>query len=169
MKSKFAIAGHPIHPMLVVVPIGLFLWTLVADIVYVVNDNKMWYDIAFWSGIAAIVSGLVAALPGLGDYLTVASKSEARSMALIHMVLNVAVILLFVAAMLLMLDEGALSGGELTAVVALHAAGVALLMVSGWIGGEMVYRHHLGVVADDGEEDTEMRRHGRRPTFVGRQ
>jgi len=54
MRSKLAIAGHPIHPMLVSVPIGLFTWAFVSDIVYVARDHdRMWYDIAFWSGIAA--------------------------------------------------------------------------------------------------------------------
>ena len=48
MKSKFAIAGHPIHPALVALPIGLIIWTLVADIVYLASDkDHMWYDIAF--------------------------------------------------------------------------------------------------------------------------
>ena len=77
MRSKFAIAGHPIHPMLVAIPIGLFAWTLVSDIVYLGSDHDhMWYNIAFWSGIAAIVSALVAALPGFGDYFTMALKSD---------------------------------------------------------------------------------------------
>ena len=64
MRSKFAIMGHPLHPMLVTLPIGLFLWAFVADIVYIARDHEhMWYSIAFWSGIAAWVTALVAALP----------------------------------------------------------------------------------------------------------
>ena len=70
-------------------------------------------------------------------------------MALTHMVLNVTVVALFFIAMLLMRDDGALTGGNLTLVVALHAAGAGILLLSGWLGGEMVFRHHLGMVADD--------------------
>ena len=54
MRSKFSLAGHPFHPMLVAIPIGLFAWAFVSDIVYIASDKgHMWYDIAFWSGIAA--------------------------------------------------------------------------------------------------------------------
>ncbi|MGE5595504.1 MAG: DUF2231 domain-containing protein [Hyphomicrobiales bacterium] len=170
MKSKFAIAGHPIHPMLVVVPIGLFVWALVSDFIYLGTDkDKMWYDIAFWTGIAAIISAVIAALPGFGDFLTLAAKSDARTMALTHMVLNLGVVLLYLIAMLLMLDDGATDGGSLATVIVLHAIGVAGLLVSGWIGGEMVYRHHLGMVADDEQESRgEYERHARRPTWAGR-
>lgn len=154
MRSTFSIAGHPLHPTLVALPIGLFAWTLVADIVYVARDNDLvWYDIAFWTGIAAIVTALVAALPGLGDYVTMARHSDARGIATTHMVLNLATVALFVVAAVLMWDDGATGGGRLTAVVVMHAAGVGLLALSGWLGGEMVYKHHLAVVPDDAEQE----------------
>lgn len=161
MRSKAALAGHPLHPMLVPIPIGLFVWTLVADIVYLATDkDQLWYDIAFWSGIAAWISALVAALPGIADLLAVALKTTARQIALIHMGLNVTVVALYFVAMLLMLDDGALDGSELVLVVILHAIGSGLLLVSGWLGGEMSYRHHLGMVPDNEElERAEIRQH----------
>lgn len=149
MRSKFAIAGHPIHPMLVAIPVGLFAWTFVSDLVYLAQDkDHMWYSIAFWTGIAAIVSALVAALPGFGDFVTMARKTDAREVAVVHMLLNLANVALFFAAMVLMLDDGALDGGRLSAVGILHGVGLALLLPAGWLGGEMVFRHHLAVVAD---------------------
>jgi uncharacterized membrane protein len=161
MRSRFSIRGHPLHPLLVAAPIGLFVWAFVADIVYVASDNQTWYDISFWSGIAAIVTALVAAAPGLGDYLTMAVHSDARVIATAHLVLNVAVIILFAAAAALQAGNGALAGSSLTAVVALHGIGVGMLAISGALGGEMVYRHHLGVIPDDGEQEArELARHG---------
>lgn len=162
MRSKFAIAGHPIHATLVAIPIGLFIWTVVSDFVYLGTDrDHMWYSIAFWTGIAAIVSALVAALPGFGDYFTVAVHTKARATGLIHMVLNLVVVGLFIVAMFLMLDDGATDGTRLGAVVALHTVGGALLGISGWLGGEMVYRHHVGMVPEDSEvERDEQARHG---------
>ena len=156
MKSKFALAGHPIHPMLVAIPIGLFVWAFVCDLVYLTGGRDlMWYDLAFWTGIAAWSTGLIAALPGFGDYFTVAIKTDAREMGAAHMVLNVTTVALFFVAMLLMLDRGATSGGMLAAVVVLHGAGLGLVSLSGWLGGEMVYRHHIAVVPDTGELETE--------------
>lgn len=159
MQSKFAIAGHPLHPVMVAVPVGLFIWALIADIVFGIRDEQGWYDIAFWSGIAAWVSGLAAAFPGFGDYLTMARHTEARDMAAIHMVLNVTTVGCYIAAMILMLDNGAIElNGKYQAVLGLHAFGTLLLAVSGWLGGEMVYRHHLGMIPGHAEEPVSMRR-----------
>lgn len=152
MRSKMSVLGHPLHPMLVALPIGLFGWTLVADIVYAGSGRTHeWYSIAFWSGIAAIVTALLAALPGFGDYLTMAVHSDARGMATAHMLLNLSVVALFFVAMLLMLNDGALSGGRQAAVLVLHAIGAGLLLLSGWLGGELVFRHHLAMIPDDAE------------------
>jgi len=165
MRSKFAIAGHPIHPALIALPIGLVAWTFVCDVVYLATDrDQMWYDMAFWAGIGAIVTALVAALPGIGDFLTIAQKTDAREMALVHGVLNVTVVALFFIAMLLMLDNGATDGGRLASVFILHLVGLGILGLSGWLGGELVFRHHLAMVPDDSElERAETSRHEMRP------
>jgi hypothetical protein len=89
-------------------------------------------------------------------------------MATAHMLLNLAVVGLFGAAFLVQVDNGALSGTDLTLVVALHAIGVGLLSVSGVLGGEMVHRHHLAVIPPV-EEPTEqaMREPERKREHVG--
>jgi uncharacterized membrane protein len=115
------------------------------------GQDRFWYDMALWTGIGTFVSALVAAIPGFVDYFTVALKSRARGMATAHMLLNLTFVALFVVAALMMANGGALSGQMLTWVVALHAIAVGLLAVSGVLGGEMVYRHHLGMVPDDRE------------------
>jgi uncharacterized membrane protein len=170
MKSKFAIAGHPIHPMLVAFPIGLFAWALFANVVYAASDSdRTWYEISYWSSIAGIVGALVAAIPGAVDGLTIGRDSEARSKAMLHGTLNVVVTGLFAGAVLLMRDDGARSGGDLSMAVGLQAVAVGLLLLSGWIGGEMVFRDHLAVVPEDAEvEAQEHRRHGRTHTPVAR-
>jgi len=174
MRSKFSIAGHPLHPMLVSIPIGLFVWAFVCDIVFIARDHEqMWYDLSFWSGIAAWVTALVAALPGFGDYFTSARRSDAASMATVHMTLNLIIVAAYFVATMLQLDNGATSGGQLGAVFVLHLAGSALLLLSGWLGGEMVYRHHLAIIPDDAQlEREEHARHevvsaGHRPAREG--
>jgi uncharacterized membrane protein len=168
MRSKFSIGGHPIHPMLVGLPIGLFVWAFVADLVYLGTDDLTWYYISFWTGIAAIVTALMAALPGFGDYATMAVHSRAMGIATLHMLLNLGIVGLFLAAAVLQIGEGAVAGARLSAVVVLHAVGVGALALSGWLGGQMVYRHHLGVVPENEEvaraEEARHVRPGHEPT-----
>jgi uncharacterized membrane protein len=161
MPSKFSIMGHPIHPSLVALPIGLLVWSLLSNIIFAISDdNTMWYDIAFWSGLAGIVTALAAALPGFGDLFTMARKTDAAQMAIAHMILNLSMVALFIIAAILSADHNATSGGTLALVIVLQAIGVGLLGLAGWLGGEMVYRHHLAVVPDDAElEEAEETRH----------
>jgi uncharacterized membrane protein len=161
MRSRSSIVDHPIHPMLVPIPIGLAIWTLVADLLYLfTGENTMWYDIAFWSGLAAWVTALAAAIPGLVDYLSMAVKTDARDMATAHLVLNVTAVVLYVVSTAVMWDHGALHGGSLVLSIVLHGIGVGLLGLSGWLGGEMVYRHHLSVIPDTMDlERAEQQRH----------
>jgi uncharacterized membrane protein len=156
MQSKFSIRGHPFHPILVTIPIGLFTWAFAADVIYLLTDkNKMWYDISLYSGGFGVIAALAAALPGFGDYFTMAIKSRIAAMATAHMLLNLALVGVFGGAFLLQMDNGALTGGNLTLLIALHAVGMALLGASGVLGGEMVYRHHLAVVPSEGEAAAE--------------
>lgn len=170
MRSKFSIAGHPLHPMLVALPIGLFAWALAADIVYLARDHEhYWYSISMWSGIAAIITALLAALFGFGDYFTMARKTQDAAVATAHMVLNLIVVVLYFVAMLLMLGDNATGGGQLGAVVVLHAVGLGLLALSGWLGGEMVYKGHLAVVPDtEALEREEHVQHDLGPTHPSR-
>ncbi len=161
MRSKVAIAGHPLHPMLVPVPIGLLVGAVIADIAYLVTSrDHMWYDIAFWALIGGVVSALLAALAGFGEYFRVARNTDARGIATTHMLLNLAAVVLFFVSVLLRLDDGALEGGRFGAAFALSLVAIMMLSVSGWLGGELSYRKHLGIIPDAAEdEEREARQH----------
>lgn len=150
MRSKAAFLGHPIHPMLVGVPIGLLVGTLIFDILYLADGrDQLWYDIAFWTATLGVVSALVAALPGFVDYAFVAVRSDAAGVATAHMAANLLMVALFAVSVILRLEDGATDGSRLAAAVGLSAAGVALLGVSGWLGGELAYRHRIGVEPEE--------------------
>jgi uncharacterized membrane protein len=134
---------------------------VVADILFLLSGgNRMWYDFAFWAAVFGVIAALAAALPGFVDYFAVAVKTDARGMATAHMLLNLTTVVLFAVSILLRLDDAALTGGRFTPAFLLSLIGIGLLTVSGWLGGEMAFRHHLGMVPDTtAEEDTEERHH----------
>jgi uncharacterized membrane protein len=66
--SGARIAKHPIHPMLVVVPLGLWVAALVFDAIAALSGNSLWRALAFWNIVGGIIGALVAAVPGFVDY-----------------------------------------------------------------------------------------------------
>lgn len=140
MHTPASIAKHPIHPMLVAVPIGLWLFSLICDLVYVFGGGgENWQVVAFYTLIGGIVGALVAAVPGFIDMLSL--PWGLKRIALTHMVINLTVVALYVVNAWLRTREGA----DLTPAVWLSVIAVAMLAVSGWLGGKMVYVHGVAV------------------------
>jgi uncharacterized membrane protein len=148
MESSARIAGHAIHPMLIVLPLGLLSTAVFFDVCYFVLDN---YEFAVASGYAmgaGIVGGLAAALFGWIDWFDIPARTRAKRIGLLHGVSNGVVLALFTVAWLVRFDAGTWDAGPLP--FTLEVLGLALVGVAGWLGGELVER--LGVGVDDGAE-----------------
>ncbi len=145
MESKAKLLGHPIHPMLIVFPLGLLATTVAFDIVGLASSDTTWFRISFWMIAAGIIGGLLAALPGLIDWWAIPSGTRAKNIGLLHGVGNVVVVLLFIVSWFLRRPVPEAPSG---AAFALSFIGVALALVTGWLGGELVDR--LGVGVDSG-------------------
>jgi uncharacterized membrane protein len=146
MASPASFNGHPIHPMLIPFPIALWVFSLVADIIYLWRGNLVWRDwIAFYALLAGIIGAAVAAVPGLIDWLSIKDKAVVK-IANWHARLNVIALLVFTASFYLRTTSGAnLISGSYTLPVALSVLGVVLITISGWLGGEMVFKHGVAV------------------------
>ena len=144
MRTPANIAGHPIHPMLVTIPIGLWIFSLVADLVALRSGSpQSWALVAYYSMVGGIVGALVAALPGLIDLLSLQDRSIKKT-ALIHMSINLTIVALYVVNA--WLRRRASVPGDVT--LTLSVLAIAMLLVSGWLGGKMVYLSGVGVSAE---------------------
>jgi uncharacterized membrane protein len=144
MASRASIAGHPIHPMLVPLPIGLFIFSFVCDLIFMWGSgNAVWSTVALYTMGGGIVGALLAAVFGLIDLLSL-SPSKAKTIGIWHMVVNLTVVAIF--AVSFVLRMGGASQARLP--VLLSLIGVALLAVSGWLGGEMVFVHGVGAAPE---------------------
>jgi uncharacterized membrane protein len=140
MRTPASIAGHPIHPMLVPLPIGLWIFSLVCDLIYVAGaTSETWRVVAFYAMVGGVVGAVIAAIPGIIDFS--ALTGARRKTALIHMSINIVVVLVFLVNIGMRLGEPA----NVMTTVWLSLAAVALLAVSGWLGGKMVYVQGVGV------------------------
>jgi uncharacterized membrane protein len=146
MESKAKILGHAIHPMLIVLPLGLLIAAVIFDALFFITDNQSLAVVGFWNIAAGIIGGLLAAIFGLWDWLAIPSGTRAKSVGLWHGVGNVVVIALFAIAWLLRWNEPAYEPTIL--VFILELLGLGLGAVTGWLGGELVDR--LGVGVDPG-------------------
>src|SRR6266545_1986940 len=135
------IAGHPIHPMLIPFPIALWTFSLGCDFIYLFEfGGPVWKDIALYTMVTGVAGGLLAAIPGFLDYRTLTEPRTVR-LAQWHMAINVTIIVLY--SINTWLRAG--SGPNAVMPVMLSLLGVSLLGISGWLGGELVYVHGVGV------------------------
>ncbi len=145
-RSTATIARHPIHPMLVPVPIACFVGTLLTDIVYWCSAEMMWADFSAWLVTIGFIVGLVAAIAGLIDFLS-NPRIRAIRHAWFHFIGNAVVLVLALFDMLVHSRDAWSSvvpyGLILSAVI------VAVLDFTGWMGWSMVYRHGVAVAPVD--------------------
>lgn len=146
MASPASIGGHPVHPMLIPFPMGLWVFSLVADLIYLWRGNPVWRNfIAFYSLLAGTIGAAVAAVPGFIDWLSL-KQSEVVKIANWHARLNVIALLIFAASFYLRTASGGnLVSHSYTIPVTLSFLGLILITISGWLGGEMVFRHGVAV------------------------
>ena len=130
--------------MLIVFPLGLLATSLVFDIVYRATGNGRWADIAYVMIAAGIIGGLVAAVFGLIDWLTIPKGTRAKRIGALHGIGNVVVVALFAISWLLRYDNPVAPG---VVPFVLSILGVLLALVTGWLGGELVDRLAVGVDA----------------------
>jgi uncharacterized membrane protein len=139
MTTPASIKSHPIHAMLVPLPIGLWIFALVADVVIHAGGDPGWRTAAFYAIGVGIVGALLAAIPGLIDLVSL-PPGPTRRTGIIHMVLNLLAVAIFAVNFLTRFKTVDHSGRLL-----LTALGVVVIAISGWLGGKLVYEGGVGV------------------------
>lgn len=144
-KSTARLLGHPIHPMLVPLPIAFFIGAFLADLAFLGFGRTFWANAAFWLLAAGLAGGALAAVAGLTDFMG-DRRIRALRDAWLHMIGNVVVVGIELVNLLLRIGDPA--GALPTPGVWLSAAAFLLLGFTGWKGGELVFKHRVGVLSD---------------------
>jgi uncharacterized membrane protein len=150
VPSTVAIAGHPLHPAIITLPIGLLVMAPVTDIVYWLQGDLFWARASFWLIVAGLLSGLLAAITGFLDFIRI-GRVRKHTAGWAHMYANVTALVLTAINLGLRLGNPVnnlvFTGLIISVIVA------TLLGISGWYGGELVYRHKIAVIGyGDSEE-----------------
>lgn len=141
-RSTAQIGGHPIHPLLIPFPIVSFIGALITDTMWLSTQEGGWATASNWLLGVGLVTALLAAAAGMADYLG-DERVKQIGAATRHMIANIVVVTLEAVNLVVRLTAGSDQIGTLG--VWLSLASVVILAYSGWLGGELVYRHRVGV------------------------
>jgi uncharacterized membrane protein len=143
MRTPASIFKHPIHPMLIVFPIGLWIFSMACDLIRLAGGSSdAWATVAFYSMVGGLIGALCAAVPGFIDLLYYKGGAPpVKKIALTHMAINLTAVVLYG----INIGLRASGGYGMGLPVLLSIIGVALIFVSGWLGGQMVHVYGVGV------------------------
>jgi uncharacterized membrane protein len=146
MKTRASFAGEPIHPMIVHYPIALWTTSVVTDVIFYFYRNTSLILISKFLLAAGIAGAIMAAMPGLIDWLTI-TEPAAKKTGTLHMILNFSALLLFgVSLYLRMRHYGAAAVGyHLQVPFVISVAGLIDMTIAASLGGKLVYKHRMGV------------------------
>src|ERR1044072_4285824 len=144
MKSKANVAGHPIHPMLIPFPLALWATSFVADILFYFLRHPTLLVVAKFMIVAGCLGAIAAAIFGIIDWLSI-KNGDVKKVANWHARLNIAALVVFAISLFLRMGSySELVGRKLAFPFLLSLVGVILISISGWLGGELVFRYGIG-------------------------
>jgi uncharacterized membrane protein len=135
--------GHPLHPVLVTVPIGAWVASLVFDLAsHVVAEPQFLADGSRWLIGLGVIGAVAAAMVGFLDFLAIPGGTKAFRIALVHMSLNLAVTAAFALGFVLRAEpEAPVPPG----LIVLSGLSLVALTVAGYLGGALAYRYGVRV------------------------
>jgi uncharacterized membrane protein len=160
MYSKVKLFGHPIHAMLVGFPVTLYTATLLSYIAYQASGDIFWFRVGIAANVAGVVMALLTAIPGFLDWLLgIPGDAAAKGTGLRHMLLNVTALVVFAINAGLHLGYwNSLARPDATLAIILGVIGVGVTLTAGWLGWNLVQKHHVGVEMPTEVERPELRR-----------
>jgi uncharacterized membrane protein len=138
---KSTIAGHPLHPMLIVAPAALIPFGLVLDAMHRTTGKESYSNAAYYSLVGGLVSGLAAGAAGAVDYMAIKPETDVKRTANTHAMLNIGALAVTAVNVMSRRKTSDHQGGS----VALSAVAAAAVMISGWFGGRLVYEQGMRV------------------------
>jgi len=142
MESRAKLLGHPIHPMLIVFPLGLLATSLGFDIAFLSTGNRTFGTVSYWMIAVGVCMAVLAAIPGTIDWWAIPRGTRAKGIGLLHGSGNLLVVILFAISWAMRADApDTPSSGAIT----LSVIGILIALVTGWLGGELVDRMGVGV------------------------
>lgn len=147
------VLGHPVHPALVHLPLGLLPATVVWDVVALWHGDPLWWTLSFWTLALGLAGAVPAALSGLLEFAALPREHPGETRALQHLAAVSLAMAVFAVSALLRGGPGPPGPGAGGWLALLSATGTLLLAVAGWLGADLVIRFRVGVHSPEPRED----------------
>ena len=136
---------HPLHPALVHIPTALWPMAWIFDLFSQFRANNIFVQVAFYAGLLGLIAALPAIPTGLADWTDIRREKPAWKLGLYHMVLNIVVSILW--GINLWLRGGSFQTDAATplGMFWLSTLATVLLLISGYLGGRMIYAYGINV------------------------
>lgn len=158
MQSRVRILGHPVHPMTVYFPIAFLPLLLFLDVLYYLLGDLSFWVVGFWIAVAGLATTIVAILIGIVDLAAIPNESRAHRVAFYHFIVGVAVAALYGVAILVRWPPGS-DAQQFPLAALIDLLGTLVVTLQGYLGGELVVHHHIGVKApEEGADPTPLKR-----------
>ncbi|HLD99755.1 MAG TPA: DUF2231 domain-containing protein [Bdellovibrionota bacterium] len=136
---------HPLHPLLVHLPVGLWIGSLIFDIIFLASGNANLAIASYYSMLIGIIAVALAAPTGLADYVTIPANTRPKRLATTHMIMNVGITVLYLINLIVRRSaEGGVPTFVTTGQFIFSIICVVLLGISGYLGGLLVYNYGVG-------------------------
>ena len=136
---------HPLHPALVHIPTALWPSAFLFDLVSQFRADAVFGQLALYAILLGCIAALLAIPTGYADWTDIRPEKPAWRLGLYHMILNVIVFLLWGTNLVLRLRGLQTEGPVPLGLMWLSGMGTMLLLVSGYLGGRMIYAYGISV------------------------
>jgi uncharacterized membrane protein len=137
---------HPLHPMLVHMPMALWPAALVFDVLANLGfGGNALVQTSFYAIGFGLLLALLAIPTGLADWWDISSDKPAWKLGLYHLILNVVATITWIINLWLRLDSRLVASSVPTVPLLLSILGTLLLIGAGYLGGKMVYDYGTSV------------------------
>ncbi|MCR2822766.1 DUF2231 domain-containing protein [Lederbergia panacisoli] len=148
-RGKLRLFGHPVHPVVTHFPMALLPVSLLGDLLGVWTDASFWWSFSFYNLAIGLVMSIPALITGTIDFLVIPQKGAPERIALRHMTIMISAITMYAASFFIRIGVETPFGWRLTSSISLSFLGLIFLLIGGWLGGQLVYRHAIGSKPND--------------------
>jgi len=154
MSTRASVHNHPVHPMLIVFPIGLWVFSIVCYAIFLATTAPVWRTVSLYAMGGGVIGAILAAVPGTIDFLTL-GPSRVLTIAMTHMISNTVALTIFTISLVLAIFW---EGHTLVPFI-LSLFGLLAMGIGGWLGGALVYEHGVGVSHVDVHAEALVKQH----------